>query len=113
VIRRGEIWWASLREPEGSEPGYRRPVLVMQTKEFNESSIRTVVVLTVTSNLRLAGAPGNVLCHKRDTGLAKDSIVNVSQVATVNKARLTERVGVLPSSLMQEVEAGLRVVLGL
>jgi mRNA interferase MazF len=85
----------------------------MQTKEFNESGIHTVIVLTVTSNLRLAGAPGNVLCHKRDTGLAKDSVVNVSQVATVNKARLTERAGVLPSTLMQEVEAGLRVVLGL
>jgi mRNA interferase MazF len=85
----------------------------MQTKEFNESGIRTVIVLTVTSNLRLAGAPGNVLCHKRDTGLAKDSVVNVSQVATVNKARLTERIGVLPFTLMQEVEAGLRLVLGL
>jgi mRNA interferase MazF len=113
VIRRGEIWWASLPQPAGSEPGYRRPVLVMQTREFNESSIRTVIVLTVTSNLRLAGAPGNVLCHKRDTGLAKDSVINVSQVATVNKARLTERIGVLPAALMHEVEGGLRLVLGL
>jgi mRNA interferase MazF len=113
VIRRGEIWWASLSKPEGSEPGYRRPVLVVQTNEFNESGIGTVVVLTITSNLRLAGAPGNVLCHRRDTGLAKESVINVSQVATVNKARLTERIGMLPSRLMQEVESGLRVVLGL
>lgn len=113
MIRRGEIWWASLPKPEGSEPGYRRPVLVVQTKDFNESGIRTVVVLTITSNLRLAGAPGNVLCHKRDTGLARESVINVSQVATVNKARLTERIGMLPSTMMQEVETGLRLVLSL
>jgi mRNA interferase MazF len=113
VIRRGEIWWASLPEPLGSEPGYRRPVLVVQTNAFNQSGIHTVIVLTITSNLRLAGAPGNVLCDKRDTGLTKESVINVSQVVTVNKTRLTQRIGVLPSRLMQEVEAGLRLVLGL
>jgi len=113
VIRRGEIWWASLPEPAGSEPGYRRPVLVVQTNEFNEGRIRTVIVLAITSNLRLAGAPGNVLCRTRDTGLARESVINVSQTATVNKARLTQRIAVLPSTLMKEVEAGLRVVLGL
>ena len=113
MIRRGEIWWGSLREPEGSEPGYRRPVLVVQTNDFNEGGIRTVIVLAITSNLRLAGAPGNVLCHRRDTGLARESVINVSQAATVNKTRLTQRIGVLPSTLMQEVEAGLRLVLGL
>lgn len=113
MIRRGEIWWASLSEPAGSEPGYRRPVLVVQTNEFNEGGIRTVIVLAITSNLRLAGAPGNVLCRTRDTGLARESVINVSQTATVNKARLTQRIGMLPSTLMQEVEAGLRLVLGL
>ncbi|HUU15348.1 MAG TPA: type II toxin-antitoxin system PemK/MazF family toxin [Terriglobia bacterium] len=113
MIRRGEIWWASLPEPAGSEPGYRRPVLVVQTNEFNEGRIRTVIVLAITSNLRLAGAPGNVLCRTRDTGLARESVINVSQTATVNKARLTQRIAVLPSTLMKEVEAGLRVVLGL
>ena len=113
MIRRGEIWWGSLPEPVGSEPGYRRPVLVVQTNEFNEGRLRTVIVLTITSNLRLAGAPGNVLCPKRDTGLAKDSVINVSQAATVNKTRLTERIGILPSTLMHEVEAGMRLVLGL
>jgi mRNA interferase MazF len=113
VIRRGEIWWASLPEPAGSEPGYRRPVLVVQTNEFNESGLRTVIVLTITSNLRLAGAPGNVLCRSRDTGLTKESLINVSQAATVNKNRLTQRIGILPTTLMQEVEAGLRLVLGL
>lgn len=113
MIRRGEIWWASLPEPAGSEPGYRRPVLVIQTNDFNEGGIRTVSVLAITSNLRLAGAPGNVLCRTRDTGLARESVINVSQTATVNKARLTKRIGMLPSTLMQEVEAGLRLVLGL
>ena len=113
MIRRGEIWWGSLPQPVGSEPGYRRPVLVVQTNDFNEGGLRTVVVLTITSNLRLAGAPGNVLCHKRDTGLAKDSVINASQIATVNKARLTQRIAVLPSTLMHEVEAGMRLVLGL
>ena len=113
MIRRGEIWWASLPEPAGSEPGYRRPVLVVQTNDFNEGGIRTVIVLAVTSNLRLAAAPGNALCRKRDSGLAKDSVINVSQMYTVNKARLTERVGVIPSTLMREVEVGLRLVLGL
>jgi mRNA interferase MazF len=113
VIRRGEIWWASLPEPEGSEPGYRRPVLVVQTNDFNDSRIRTVIVLTITSNLRLAGAPGNVLCHKRDTGLATESVINVTQAATVNKTRLPQRIGILPTTLMHEVEAGMRLVLGL
>jgi len=113
VIRRGEIWWASLPEPVGSEPGYRRPVLVVQTNEFNEGRLRTVIVLSITSNLRLAGSPGNVLIHRRDTGLAKESVINVSQAATVNKIRLTQRIGVLPSTVMHEVEAGMRLVLGL
>ncbi len=113
MIRRGEICWASLADPVGSEPGYRRPVLVVQSDEFNESRIRTVVVLTLTSNLRLASAPGNVLCRKTETGLPKESVVNVSQTATINKARLAQRVGRLPVRLMQQVEAGLRSVLGL
>lgn len=113
MIRRGEIWWASLREPVGSEPGYRRPVLVVQANEFNQSRLRTVIVLTITSNLRLAGAPGNVLCHDKGTGLAKESVINVSQAATVNKDRLTQRIGSLPSTLMNEVEAGMRLVLDL
>jgi len=113
VIRRGEVWWAALAEPVGSEPGYRRPVVVIQCNEFNESRIRTLVVAALTSNLRLAEAPGNVLCCKTDTGLPKASVINVSQILTINKARLTHRVGRLPARLMQAVEAGLRSVLGL
>ena len=113
MIRRGEIWWASLREPEGSEPGFRRPVVVMQSDEFNLTPIRTVVVVSITSNLRLAEAPGNVLCSTRETGLPRESVVNVSQTATVNKTRLTQRIGRLPGPLMRQVEAGLRLLLAL
>lgn len=113
VARRGEIWWAALGRPGGSEPGYRRPVVILQIDDFNMSPIQTVVVVTITSNSRLAQAPGNVLCRTRDTGLTKPSVVNVSQVATIDKSRLLERVGQLPSRLLAEVEDGLRLVLGL
>jgi mRNA interferase MazF len=113
VMRRGEIWWASLRVPAGSEPGYRRPVLVVQSNEFNDSRIGTAVVVAVTSNLRLADAPGNVRCRRRETGLGRESVVNVSQVLTVDKRFLTGRVGVLPAGRLRAVEEGLRQVLGL
>ena len=113
MIRRGEIWWASLGEPLGSESGYRRPVVVMQSDDFNETPIRTVVVVSITSNLRLAGAPGNVSCDTRETGLPRDSVINVSQTATLNKTRLTQRIGKLPAPVMRQVEEGLRLLLGL
>jgi len=109
---RGEIWWASLPPPTKSGPGYRRPVLVMQSDHFNASALSTVVVISITSNLRLADAPGNVLCRKRQT-TSKDSVVNVSQVATVDKTLLTERICNLPSHLIERVESGLRLVLAL
>ena len=95
-MQRGEIWWASLPLPTKSGPGYRRPVLVMQSDDFNASRINTVIVVSITSNLRVAHAPGNVLCRKRQTKLSKDSVVNVSQVATVDKTLLTERISNLP-----------------
>ncbi len=112
-MRRGEIWWAALGQPTGSEPGYRRPVVVLQTNAFNDSPIGTVVVVAITSNLRLARAPGNVRCSKRETRLAKPSVINVSQVATIDKSRLLERIGMLPGRLLAEVEDGVRLVLGL
>lgn len=112
-MRRGEVWWASLSEPIGAGPGYRRPVVIVQANEFNESSIRTVVVVVITSNLRRAAAPGNVLCRPRDTGLRRESVANVSQLLTVDKRLLSERVGSMPSHLLAEVEAGLRQVLAL
>jgi mRNA interferase MazF len=113
VMRRGEIWWAALGKPFGSEPGFRRPVLVLQTNDFNDSPIRTVIVAAITSNTELAAAPGNVLCRQRETQLAKPSVVNVSQVATLDKRALVGRVGVLAPAKLALVEQGLRLVLGL
>jgi len=112
-VRRGEIWWADLSEPHGSEPGYRRPVLIVQSDPFNVSHIRTVVVLAITSNLAIQAAPGNVLVQQKHTGLAKDSVVNVSQVFAVDRSRLTERIGRLPSQYLDAIDAGMRLVLGL
>ncbi len=112
-MRRGEIWWAALGQPTGSEPGYRRPVVVLQTNAFNDSPIGTVVVVAITSNLRLARAPGNVRCSKRETRLTKPSVINVSQVATIDKSRLLERIGTLPDRLLAAAEDGVRLVLGL
>lgn len=112
-MRRGEIWWASLGEPEGSGPGYRRPVLVVQSDDFNGSRISTVIVAVLTSNIALAQAPGNVLLKARYAGLAKDSVVNVSQVITVDKQCLTEKVKKVELSTMAEVDNGLRLVLAI
>ena len=112
-MRRGEIWWASLPTPAGSGPGYRRPVVLIQTNEFNESRIKTVVGVVITSNLRLAGAPGNVRCGRKETGLPRDSVVNVSQVVTVDKGLFLQRVGTIPTHVLTQVEEGLRRVLGL
>jgi len=113
VIQRGEIWWASLPEPVGSEPGYRRPVLIVQSNDFNRSRIATVIAVVITSNTKLAQAPGNVFLPQKLTGLSKDSVVNISQVVTVDKRFLTERVGTLPSNVFEQVEKGLRLVLRL
>jgi mRNA interferase MazF len=113
VIGRGEIWWATLPDPAGSEPGYRRPVVIVQADEFNHSRINTVLAVLLTSNLPLAAAPGNLLLPARATGLMKNSVANVSQVLTVDKSFLTERVGKLTPALMNEVAAGLRLVMDL
>jgi mRNA interferase MazF len=110
---RGEIWWALLRAPSGSEPAYRRPILIVQADSFNRSKINTVIAAAITSNLRLVQAPGNVRLTKRQSGLKRDSVVNVSQVVTLNKSFLTERVGRVPASKLREVDEGLRLVLGL
>lgn len=113
MIRRGEIWWATLSAPNGSGPGYRRPVLIVQANPFNASAIQTVVVAAITSNLRLADAPGNVRLGRSSTGLSKPSVLNVSQVLTIDRARLTERVGSLTPKLMRAADDGLRLVLNL
>ena len=110
-MKRGEIWWASLPETTGSGPGLRRPVLVIQSNPFNESRIATVIVAVVTSNLALAGAPGNVRLSKSESGLPKPSVVNVSQVLTVDRSLLTERVRALSGAVVQKVNDGLRLAL--
>lgn len=113
MIKRGEIWWAELSEPRGSEPGYRRPVLVVQANPFNRSGIATVIVVAITSNLSLADAPGNVQLPCQDSKLPRESVANVSQVLTLDKRFLTERVGRLSDRLLESVESGLRQVLAL
>lgn len=107
---RGEIWWANLPDPMGSEPGYRRPVLIIQDDTFTQSRLRTVIVIIITSNIELAIAPGNVFLSPDTTGLPRDSVANVSQIFTVDKAFLTERIGSLPV-MQEEVDEGLRTVL--
>ena len=113
MIRRGDIRWASLPDPEGSGPGFRRPVLVVQTDAFNRSRIQTVIAVVLTSNLRLADAPGNVALSRRTTGLPKDSVANVSQIVTVDKAVLGSRVKRLDAEPMRQVEEGIRLATGL
>lgn len=112
-MRRGEIWWATLSTPRGSEPGYRRPVLIIQSNAFNESNIATVLASVVSTNLDLAAAPGNQLVRKKESKLKRDSVINVSQVITVNKSALTERVSTLSGRRMAAVDEGLRLVLGI
>jgi len=112
VISQGDVWWADLAEPVGSAPGYRRPVIVVQSDSFNRSSLRTVVAVPLTSNLRWSTAPGNVRLASRSTGLDRDSVANVSQVVAVDKSILTERVGKLSSSKLDLVLAGIDTVLG-
>ena len=112
-MKRGDIWWASLPQPEGSAPGYRRPVLIVQADEFNRSRINTVIVAVLTSNVSLVMAPGNVLFKARRSRLPKDSVVNVSQVITLDKRFLTQRVKALDHQTMTVVENGLRLVLAL
>ena len=112
-VHRGEIWWASLPSPTGSGPGYRRPVLIVSADSYNRSGIRTVIAAIVTSNLQLAEAPGNVRLGKRESGLPKPSVVNVSQILTLDKARLEEKVKAVPRSVLRDIDSGLARVLQL
>jgi mRNA interferase MazF len=113
VVKRGQIWWAELDEPTGSGPGYRRPVIIVQADEFTKSRIQTVVAVAVTTNLRLAGAPGNVLLPAKKTGLHRQSVANVSQVVTLDKQFLGEQAGQVSQPLMRQIDEGLRLVLAL
>lgn len=112
VISQGEVWWADLADPAGSEPGFRRPVVIVQGDSFNRSRLATVVCVALTSNLRWAEAPGNVLLTTKATGLPKDSVANVSQIVTLDRGSLVERVGALPHRKLELVLCGVDVVLG-
>lgn len=111
-VEQGEIWWAELPEPAESGPGYRRPVVVVQGDSINRSRIATVVCVPLTSNLAWAEAPGNTLLPKRATGLPRDSVANASQIVTIDRAFLTERVGKLAPKLRSQVLGGIGVILG-
>jgi mRNA interferase MazF len=112
VISQGDVCWADLGEPSGSEPGYRRPVVVVQSDAFNRSRIATIVCIPLTSNLRWADAPGNVLLTADLTGLPRDSVANVSQPVTLDRDALTEPLGKLRDAKLQLVLSGIDVVLG-
>ncbi len=112
MIAQGEVWWADIAEPSGSEPGFRRPVVVVQCDAFNRSRIATAVCVPLTSNLRWSQAPGNVYLEAATTGLSKDSVANVSQVVALDRAVLDERVGRLSDQALGLVFAGIDVVLG-
>lgn len=111
VIKQGEIYWVDLGKPSGSEPGYKHPHLVIQNNVFNASRISTVVVCALTSNLKRADAPGNILLQKGEAGLPKKSVINISQIHTVNKEDLREKIGTLGQEKMNRVLAGVNLLL--
>ncbi|MBU0934217.1 MAG: type II toxin-antitoxin system PemK/MazF family toxin [Spirochaetes bacterium] len=112
-MTRGEIWWADFGMPFGSEPGFRRPVLIIQDDAFNRSKIHTIIVAPFTTNLILEHAPGNVFIDQTDSGLSKDSILVVSQITTIDRARLIEPIKKLNNANLAEVDEGIKLVLNL
>ena len=113
VVERGEIWWSELPEPVGSGPGYDRAVLIIQSEFYNESSINTVIVAIISTNMELAEMPGNISLTKRVSGLPKESVVNITQLFTIDKRLLKEYVAMLPARKMQQVDSSLKFVLSL
>jgi mRNA interferase MazF len=111
VINQGDIYWVDLDEPSGSEPGYKHPHVVVQNNLFNRSQIRTVIVVALTANLKRANAPGNILLEKGEANLPKPSVVNVSQVFTVDKSQLDEHIGTLSSKRVREILGGIKLVI--
>ena len=111
MINQGDIYWIELDEPECSEPGYKHPHVIVQNNLFNRSTIKTVLVCPLTTNIKRASAPGNVLLGKKESNLPKESVVNVSQVFTVDKTQLDEYVGTLSSKRMTEILNGIKLVL--
>lgn len=112
VIAQGDVWWADLEEPAGSGPGFRRPVVVVQGDALNRSRLATVVCVPLTSNVKWADAPGNLLMRARATGLSRESVANVSQIVALDRSVLTERVGRVSRKQVDLLLAGIDVVLG-
>ena len=110
---RGDIWWVDFGIPFGSEPGFRRPVLIMQNDAFSKSQLNTVVVIPLTTNLLLENAPGNLLIEKEESSLSKDSVIVVSQLYAIDKHRFIEHVCAVHKSMISEVENGIKMVLGM
>lgn len=110
---RGDIWWADFGIPYGSELGFKRPVLVIQDDAFNRSRINTIIVIPLTTNLILADAPGNVLLEKQKSGLSKDSVIVVSQISSIDRNRLIEKINRIESNAFREVEYGIKMILGI
>lgn len=112
-MRRGELWWADLGLPRGSAPALRRPVLIISADQYNRSKLRTVTVVVLTTNVKLAALPGNVVIAAHVAGLKADSVVNITQIATIDRAALDEHIGALPDWLRAQVDAGLTRALAL
>ena len=109
-MKRGEIWWVNLPAPRDSEPGYKRPVVIIQADSFNHSKIKTVICSVLTSNLKLLKAPGNILLAEKSTGLSKDSVLNISQIITIDKSFLDSKVGELTRKQLIKLENGLKLI---
>jgi mRNA interferase MazF len=112
MVTQGEIWWANLPDPHGSESGFRRPVIIVQQSAINQSMIRTVICVPLTTNMRLVNAPGNVLMPIRHTGLPKESVANVSQIIALDKRFLSQYVQTVPAKLLNQVLNGIEFMLG-
>ena len=112
-MRRGEIWWASIGPPTGSEPGYRRPAVIISANSFNATPLKTIIVAFLTTATKRAGDPGNVRLSARATGLPKDSLLNATQIASIDRRALTQLAGRVPDGLMRDVDTGLRLALAL
>jgi len=113
MVRRGELWWADFGEPRGSAPAFRRPAVVVSSDRFNRSRLRTVVVAAVTSNTDLSAMPGNVALDPSDTGLDRPSVINVTQLVTIDRDVLDTRIGTLPTTNLRALDRGLRLALRL
>ena len=113
MIRRGQVWWADLGTPRGASPGYVRPVVVIQAELFNKTDIDSVIIAIATTNLRLARMPGNVSVSGDVAGLKEDSVVNITQLFTVDQTDLLELLGNIPDNKMEQIDRGLRLVLSL